>query len=265
MSATMKRVVATPIVDALHADPEIGPGRALFIVKANGGATSTSLGEALAGRRPGLVVTTSHGKTGSDGGVAATTSNLGLPVGDDYQVVAPTALLAEWDPYGAIWYSHACCSAGSSSQTVFEGLFEATSDVGKILTSVAGLGDAVAPLPTALLGNPRPIRSFIGHVEPTFDWTISQPDTGQPLANGVKTALYNGLYRAEGSLPIGFAFKDYFDPIGTLAAQHVAIRRDYDLGADVEDQALATQLSARDRMSTVILGDPTVALPIGPR
>jgi hypothetical protein len=130
---------------------------------------------------------------------------------------------------------------------------------------VAGLGDAVAPLPRALLGHERPIRAFIGHVEPTFDWTIAERETGQPLAAGIRAALHDGLYRRKGSLPIGLALGGYFEPIGSLAAQHAALRRAFDLGGAVADQALAAQLGARDRMSTVILGDPTVALPIGPR
>jgi hypothetical protein len=263
MSATMKRVIAIPFVDAIRQDPEIGDARTTLLDKASGGATGAALGSALAYWRPGLVVSTSHGKAG--GAPATTVDDIGFPVGEDLGLVTSAGLLAGWDPYGAIWYAHACCSAGSSASTVFDGLFEAASDVGKLLAAVAGLGSTVAPLPRALLGNTRPIRAFIGHVEPTFDWTISERASGQPLAAGIRTALHGGLYRRKGSLPIGLAFGSYFEPIGSLSTQHAALRRSFDLGGDVADQALAAQLGARDRMSTVILGDPTVALPIGPR
>lgn len=265
MSATMRRVIATPLVDAVRADPEIGAARTTLLDRDTGGATSAVLAAALADRRPGLVVSTSHGQTGDPAGAPATVDDLGLPVGEDHALVTAEGMLAGWDPYGAIWYAHACCSAGSSSRTVFDGLFDAESFVGKLLAAVAGLGDAVAPLPRALLGHERPIRAFIGHVEPTFDWTIAERETGQPLAAGIRAALHDGLYRRKGSLPIGLALGGYFEPIGSLAAQHAALRRAFDLGGAVADQALAAQLGARDRMSTVILGDPTVALPIGPR
>lgn len=257
MSATMKRTVATPIATALQLDPDIGAA-ALFLRRQGAGATAETLRRAIAETRPGLIVTTSHGKAGDEGGAPTTPEDLGLPVGEDGSLVRPGDLLADWQPDGAIWYAHACCSAGSSGDTIFDGLFGADTTVGRLLASVAGLDSLVAPLPQALLGHERPLRAFIGHVEPTFDWTIAAPATGQPLAAGVRAGVYDGLYDSTGAQPVGLSFNAYYEPIGVLAAQQETLRRAMDRGTDVGSQALATQLSARDRMSTVILGDPTV-------
>jgi hypothetical protein len=260
MSAVMKRTIATPVFDALASDADSGPGT-LYIRRESGGATSPALRAALADRRPGLIVTTSHGNTGGvvDARPAAAT-NLGFPVGEDLQLVDAAALLADWDPYGAIWYAHACASAGSSSETVYAGLFERDSEVDRMFRGVAGLGDVVAPLPRALLGHRRPARAFIGHVEPTFDWTISDPQSGQALAGGLRTALYTRLYAAGKPYPVGVAFGPYFEPIGALALQHDRLHDAFERGDPVEGAALQAVLGLRDRASTVILGDPTVAL-----
>ena len=49
-----------------------------------------------------------------------------------------------WQPDGAIWYCHACCSAGSEAPSAFESLFAETTEVGRVLRSVASLGARVA-------------------------------------------------------------------------------------------------------------------------
>ena len=74
-----------------------------------------------------------------------------------------------------------------------------------MLLAVAGLGAQVAPLPRALLGAKRPLRAFVGHVEPTFDWTIRNPESKQALTDTIIQALYNHLYQEERE-PLGFAF-----------------------------------------------------------
>jgi hypothetical protein len=123
---------------------------------------------------------------------------------------------------------------------------------------VANAGPVVAPLPRALLGAQHPARAFVGHVEPTFDYTIRQPETAQALTTGLVRALHDALFQEHQPGRVGHAFRPYFDPIATAASQQVALRRDYDLGRQVEQQLLTAYLMARDRMSTVILGDPTV-------
>jgi hypothetical protein len=39
----------------------------------------------------------------------------------------------------------------------------------------ATAGARISPLPRALLGAEKPLRAFVGHVEPTFDWTLRDP------------------------------------------------------------------------------------------
>jgi hypothetical protein len=258
MSRTMRLYVANPLWNLVKDDPDAGPGSVLIDPK-NGGATVPRLLDALAERKPGMVVTTSHGVTYPLNDPRAMSANLGLPVGDDRAFANPREVLESCDLYSAIWYAHACCSAGSRGTTVFDGLLERDSPIDEVLRGVAAIGSLTAPLPRALLGAVRPLRAFIGHVEPTFDWTISQPMTRQALTGDLTKALWTELFR-EGSCPVGHAFRSYFQPIGTLASQQVSLKEDFRVGGDVSAQLLAAQLSARDLMSTVILGDPTVRL-----
>lgn len=258
ISALMKRSIAKPVFDQLAADPTTAAGAVYLGTKHE--ATAQALAGALAERVPGLIVTTSHGATGDATG-GPTVDTLGLPVDDAFVPVTPGVLLAGWQPNGAIWYAHACCSAGSSALTVFHGLFAPASSVGQLLASVAALGDQVAPLPRALLGHERPLRAFIGHVEPTFDWTMRERETGQILTGSIRQGLYDNLYQPR-PYPVGLAFEPFFAPIGALSVQQEQLRRRYahEGGAEKDPELLATQLAARDRMSMVILGDPTVVV-----
>ncbi len=261
MSQTMRLYLAKPLWDLISVDADVGP-RSVLIDKDSGGATNPRLVEALSRRKPGLVVTTSHGVTMPVDDPKAMGENLGLLVGDDRVFAQPGEVLSDWIPDGAIWYAHACCSAGSRHETIYDGLVEPESRIGRVLRGIAAVGSITAPLPTALLGAEKPLRAFIGHVEPTFDWTIRQPATRQALTGGIKAALWSGLYQKE-SCPVGHALHSVYEPIGSLAAQQVSLKEQYGVGADVSAQLLAAQLSARDRMSTVILGDPTVRLRFG--
>jgi hypothetical protein len=45
-----------------------------------------------------------------------------------------------------------------------------------------------------LLGAERPLRAFVGHVEPTFDWTLRDPTNKQVLTHVMCAALYDKLY-----------------------------------------------------------------------
>jgi hypothetical protein len=256
MSEVMRLYVAKPLWEKIRADPDVGPNSVL-IDKDNGRATTQRLLEALSARKPALVVTTSHGVTSPVDDPNAMAANLGLLVDDDHTFAHPQELLSGWEPQGAIWYSHACCSAGSRSETIYDDLVGADSPIGQLLRGVAAIGPSTAPLPKALLSAPKPLRAFVGHVEPTFDWTIRQPETRQALTGGLRAALWDSLYRKE-SCPVGRAFHEYYEPIGTLASEHVSLKENYAKGENMSTQLLAVQLSARDRMSTVILGDPTV-------
>jgi hypothetical protein len=256
MSGTMRSYVAQPVFAELSGDPSLAE-KATLIDRDHGGATSASLLQALADKIPGLIVTTSHGVTYPSDDPALLAANLGLLVGEDLRYQPPEEILGSWQPDGAIWYSHACCSAGSSAETIYTGIAALDSDITQVLTSVAAIGSRTAPLPRALLGASRPARAFIGHVEPTFDYTIRQPETRQALTSGLTTALHDCLYQEDKPGRVGHAFRKYFEPIGTAASQQIVLQRDYDRGGSVERQLLTSHLTARDRMSTVILGDPT--------
>jgi len=131
-----------------------------FIDGFNEEATSATLVDALQQLKPGFILTTSHGQTGPLDDVQAMARDLGLLVDQDYECAQPEEILAQWQPDGAIWYAHACCSAGSNSTTMFDGLVPAGSDVDRLLKGVASLGARVAPLPRALLGAAKPLRAL---------------------------------------------------------------------------------------------------------
>jgi hypothetical protein len=250
----MRNSIAEPVYKKLAADTDM---EAKFL---DGSQASTdNLIKALAAAKPSLVVATSHGMTGPLDKADQMTANLGLPVDCGYHLLEPSALLGQWDPAGAIWYAHACCSAGSDSRSSFTGLVSKDSEAARVLAALAkDVGARVAPLPAALLGAKRPLRAFIGHVEPTFDWTLTQPLTGQYLTDPICRALYDGLYNRQ---PVGYAFRPWYERIGGLFAEHDAAFQDYKEGQDTQDRLLYYLLSARDVGSAVILGDPTAALP----
>ena len=77
------------------------------------------------------------------------------------------------------------------------------------------LGPVVAPLPQALLGAPRPLRAFIGHVEPTFDRTWYDENNGQRLAEALVQAFYQHLYQPQ-SEPIGWGLREHFLHYGAV-------------------------------------------------
>lgn len=251
----LRRTVADPVYDALREDDDIGAGARR---SPPGDATAAGLARMLAEVRPALVVTTSHGMIGPPDQPAAMARDLGLPVADDYQTVRPEALLASWQPDGAIWYAHACCSAGSDGTGTLVDLFAPDSRVGRLLGALDRIPAGVAPLPTALLGARQPARAFVGQVEPTFDWTIRQPRTGQPLTASIRRAIYPGLVRP---LPVGLALAECFEHVGELFGQWDLAVRAFDRAEDSREVLLACRLAARDRRSMVVLGDPTAVLP----
>lgn len=264
MSRWMRDLIAEPVYRKLAADPDMAAG-ARFLDGQTGGAVASATGlvDTLAANRPQLIVTTSHGMTGPIAEPDAMTRDLGLPVDQVHGVVTPQLLLDGWQPDGAIWYAHACCSAGSDAASSYAGLLDPTSDVDVLLRAIADLGNLVAPLPTALLGAERPARAFIGHVEPTFDWSIRFPWSGAALTASIHTALYDSICRGE---PVGHALANIWRPIGALSQAQLAALKIYNeqpanaqLGLNA---ALYCRLSERDRAGTVLLGDPAVAMPL---
>lgn len=257
ISWLMHGAIAKPVAELLRQDSDIGDKMHLLSGVA---ATEQGLRDALNSRHPALVVTTSHGMTGPLDNPAMMRSNLGLLVDHQHGLLEPSVLLAGWAPDGAVWYSHACCSAGSDSATSYQGLVANGSTVARVLEAVAQLGAQTAPLPKALLGAPKPLRAFIGQVEPTFDWTL-RAETGQVLTNSLCEALYNRMYQKRPQ-PVGLAFHEVHRHAGQLFSQLDSLRRDVVKAvAGAKEAATRTHLAALDRQSLVILGDPTVALP----
>jgi hypothetical protein len=253
----MRDAIAAKVQQRLLGDSQIGAGATFF--DGPGQATSPALASALASKPPGLIVTTSHGQTYPLDNLEILAARLGLLVDQNFTSLQVSDLLPQWQPDGAIWYAHACCSAGSDSQTLFTGIVDAGSEVDRVLNGVTKLGAQVAPLPTALLGAGRPLRAFVGHVEPTFDWTLRDPSTGQILTAALEKALYDGLYQP---WPIGLAFRDAFSRLAELYASYDSDRRSFNSGGNTQGAMLKDLLAARDVQSMVILGDPTVTLPV---
>jgi hypothetical protein len=258
ITGLMRRSIAEPLYTKLAADSDIGDKARLL---AGADATSAALTSHLNDRKPALVVSTSHGLTEPLDNPPAMAARLGALVDVAKQVLDPAALLGTWQPDGAIWYCHACCSAGGDSSTSYDGLTPAGSPVDRVLRAVAAGGATIAPLPTALLGAQRPLRAFIGHVEPTFDWTLRAPDTGQMLTTAIVQAIYDGLHQ---KIPetVGMAFQRSFRIVGQLLGQWMQMRQDVVRNVpQAEIAALRLQLAALDRQGMVILGDPTVSPP----
>jgi hypothetical protein len=256
----MRSAIALGLRDAYAADADLAPGLT-FLDGQAGAASGDRLAAALAEHCPGVVVTTSHGQTGPLDDAEQMRAQLGWLVDQGHRAIDPAAILAGWQPDGAIWYAHACCSAGADRPSSFAGLMKSGSSLQRVLAGVAALGATTAPLPRALLGAPRPARAFIGHVEPTFDWTLQQPETRQHLTDGATTMLYDQLY-AEAT--VGVAMQAWLRAYGVLSATYDQLQQEPAETAAAlaaRDQAtLYYQLTARDVQSTVLLGDPTAAL-----
>ncbi|MFD1555109.1 hypothetical protein ACFSHT_05620 [Paraburkholderia silviterrae] len=253
----MQRAIADILWSKFAADPEFKGERI-----ENQLATRENLCAALIERSPGLVITTSHGTTGPTSDAQRLKRQLGLPVDANYTSLN-LADLANWKPAGAIWYAHACCSAGSDSTTRYEGLLPEDSSISRMLANVASTAKAmIAPLALSLIGAVAPLRAFVGHVEPTFDWTLRDPANGQGVTHALCTALYDNLYQPDRRTPIGYALRGIFSEAGAYyGAVRNAIEGINNNVPGMRDHALYNRLVAMDRQTTVIIGDPTVSLP----
>jgi hypothetical protein len=254
----MARAVAGRLWDKFVQDDDLNERTLLK----DGDATGARLAAALLEKSPSLIVTTSHGMTGPLDDAALMKSQLGAPVDVQHQPLS-LASLGAWKPSGAIWYAHACCSAGSDSQSRYKGFLPDDGGVGSMLNGVAaGAGAMLAPLAQALLGAEQPLRAFVGHVEPTFDWTLRDPINKQVLTSVLTDALYTQLYQQDKPTPIGFALREVYQQAGNFFATWATAVKDIDRNVPgMRDWALYRQLVAMDRQTLVILGDPTVALP----
>lgn len=222
-------------------------------------ASHAGLIEALVKRNPAFVMTSSHGATFPLSDLDIMRSQLGLPV-DQAHTTMNLGALSVWNPYGAIWYAHACCSAGADVKSRFSGIVGSDSSLGRTLDGIAKVGACQAPLPRMLLGGKSPARAFIGHVEPTFDWTLRDPVTGQSTSQSIVDAIYGQLH-LKSSPPIGLAMSGYFRAVAGLLQDYADAIEAIDAHvANATMLARRAKLIALDRLAMVILGDPTVCL-----
>ncbi|MFG6417349.1 hypothetical protein ACG02S_26000 [Roseateles sp. DC23W] len=256
----MRKTITDRIVDCFRVDKEFDISGSGYLT--DGSASVKALADALGERRPAFVVTSSHGSTSPLENAAEMAKQLGGLVDQQGAVLANPSAYALAPPAGSIWYSHACCSAGCNDRSAFDGIFEAGSTLDVVLKDIANIGALTAPLPRALLGAKRPIGAFVGHVEPTFDRTLRWPSTGQVTAHDIVGALYNKLHLAKRP-PIGYAMKTYYQGVAGLLLQY---SQDLDALANLGKKGLSRAFDARfialDRLAMVLLGDPTVRLPL---
>lgn len=253
----MRKTIAEKMQEAFAQQEGFDP-----LLLSDGQATTTALRDALQTRKPAFVLSTSHGATFPLDDPATLRAQLGLLVDVDHALLDPRPLLQHWNPAGAIWYAHACCSAGADKPSTFQGLVDRNSSLGRMLGAVAGIGPCTAPLPRALLSAAQPLGAFIGHVEPTFDWTLRDPDNGQRMTDSlIVDTLFTALHSTS-RMPVGMALDGYYDAVAGLLIDHIdaidAVNNHED-GAQV--RAMRAKLLAMDRLAMVLLGDPTVSLP----
>lgn len=255
----LRRFLVAPLVEKLDGDTTVT--RRNWLVR--DGATEAALREALAEAKPGVIVTSSHGAILADRPPAERRANLGVLVDQAWKPLQVDALLKAWQPDGALWYAHACCSAGTDAGRRFLGALDPHSSAAEAVRAAGELGEASAPLPRRLLGAERPLRAFVGHVGPTFSWTLREKRTRQSLTAPLLAALYHHLYQRR-RYPVGFAFRPCYEPIGALYSEHhnaLALHRKEpwkSLTAVVD-----RKLMAEDVKSLVLLGDPTALRPPG--
>lgn len=250
--------IGKPIHDAFKNDDDemLRDGAALLT---GSDAVGRTLKDHLSKFHPGLIVSTSHGRTGPINDIDMMRASLGFLVDDDMNLVDPSLFTGEAAPFGAIWFAQACCSAGTAEFSSYDGILEEGTDAQRIISALTGCGSLTAPMPKALLGAPAPLRAFVGHIEPTFNWSIQHPKTRQSFATSLTRCFYQNLYLGA---PIGYAMRKIRDTGGAflntmdLAEEDLAITGEKKhLGT-----VLAAKLAARDWRSMVLLGDPTVRI-----
>jgi hypothetical protein len=254
----MRKTITDPLVKRFIDDPEFKMDNG-YAVGAD--ASHDQLLKMLKKRNPAFVLTSSHGTTFPLNDLNTMSAHLGLPVDNGRHILNIDKLVNHWSPYGAIWYSHACCSAGSDSTSRFSGIVGSNSSLGRTLDAITQVGALQASLPKSLLGGSKPLRCFIGHVEPTFSWTLCDPINSQVTTAPIIDALYGELHLASAP-PVGFAMRRYFHAVAGLLQMYTeAINEVHAHQPDAKGKACRAKLMAIDRLSMVILGDPTVSLP----
>jgi hypothetical protein len=254
----LRRAIGLPMHKrfANDPDPKLVAG-ARYLDKSN--ATNQALANAIKDHRPALIVTTSHGNTAPLNDTDSMRTDLGLLVDAAQTCLDPADLGGDYAPSGAVWLAQACCSAGSTATSGYDSLLTPGSKADNVLKAVAACGNTTARLPRTLLGSRHPLAAFVGHIEPTFDWTIRHPETNQFMSASLLGAFHQLLFSGH---PVGMAIEEIRKTSGSfLTSYDIAKRR------LINDQdhtqlgpILALQLAARDWQSIVLLGDPTVTV-----
>ncbi len=254
MTRLMRLAISGRLADALSTPPPLEK----FQEIAGDAATGEALLAALTQSAPGLVVTSSHGMTGPSRDLDAMRATLGLPIDQNHVPLDAEALTAAL-PGGCVWFAQACCSAGGAGRSLYSALLRPEWSAFQTVEAVAALRPMTAPAAVAALGRENPVRAVLGHVEPTFSWTLEAPDTGQLLGGRIVSALSSHLYAGQ---PLAFAFGEYRADVGQLHTAWFSLN-DRLRGGDtsVAEKMTRLRLSAVDRQSLVLLGDPTVSLP----
>ena len=257
ITCLMQQVIADRFWDSIAADADF----AKAIRLADGAATAAALAGAMS-THPGLVITTSHGMTGPEQKPGSAPDEIGLPVDANHALLSSAVLPDAAIPGGAIWYAHACCSAGSDAKSQCAELFPSGHTIGDTLRAVsANAGGCVAPLASRLLRSRETFASVHRACGATFDWMLRDPNTKQAVGDVLADALYCRLYLR--GTPVGLALSAVYSQSGsflTLWKQAIdAVNKDAPGAAEL---ARYWQVAALDRQSMVILGDPTVTLPL---
>jgi hypothetical protein len=259
MTHLMRTSIADPLFARIACDTQLMQRSVLLKSGDPNPPTAAALTETLERLNPALVVTTSHGRTGPLTDAPRMIADLGMPVDTNHDLLTDSQLLRKWRPSGAIWYAHACCSAGCDSESLFNGIAAPGTPIAAMLSGLESIGPRVAPLPEALLGAKQPARAFIGHVEPTFDWMLQHPDTGLLITDPIINALHNRLFKPS---PVGHALRETYERLGAIYLELDFHGRRYNADQNEPDaaQMLYLAMLARDIQSQVLLGDPTALL-----
>lgn len=249
----MRSVIAKPVQDKYANNPKIGENAAL---RERESATRENLAEALKSK-PGLIVSTSHGLIGPLSAPDQIFKQIGALVDQSRHVLDPVKLLEFWQPDGAIWYAHACCSAGTDGARQFQDLASGDSELGLTLAALKKAGPAIAPLPVHLLAAKKPARAFIGHVEPTFDCTLRNSQTGELFTGPIIEALYTQLLQGSSA---GIAIQYLLAPLASVHSSYLNMRQNFDGSSAMYAQMFNYSLRGSDLEGTVLMGDPTVKL-----
>lgn len=253
MTNLMRQVITQPLANRLTPPPLTD-----LCELASEEATSAALLTKLTQTRPGLVITSSHGLTAPLDNAEKMRAGLGLPV-DQNLIPVPLAELTAALPGGCIWFAQACCSAGGAGRSLYETLLDPQGTAFAAVAAVARLGPMVAPAALAALGRENPVRAVLGHVEPTFSWTLEVPQTGQLLGERLIVALTEQLYSG---IPLAQTLSEYRADIGQLHTDwHGLSRKLADGDESVLGELTRLRLASIDRQSLVLLGDPTVTVP----